>query len=171
MKRGITSVALLLLVCTGCATPRNRVVEAFPPTGAVAPWLLQDEVWSGSFDEAAPALGDDADTWAEHDPARVWLARYCHEQHADQCLTVRCFAFATAETAQQAFAAFRPENAQDFAVGDAGCWMPIGVLFRTGRLVWDVFGPDATWNNELQAALLARCIEKLMPPQAPDDPQ
>jgi len=147
------------------------VSTAFPRARVAAPWLLEGEVWSGSFQEATGALGDDANQWREFDPTRVWLAVYRHEQQADRKLTVRTFAFDTPEKAQAAFLRFRPPNAPEFKAGDQGCWTGIGVLFRWGRLVFDIFAPEASWHNEMQAALLANFIQNLMPPGRPLDPQ
>lgn len=162
---------LSVALWTGCAAPQARVIAAFPPVAAAYPWVLQDEVWSGTFEDAAPALGADADAWRAHEPRRVWLARYCHTDHAEQGLTIRCFAFDSPDRARRAFQAFRPPAAKAFDCGDAGCWTSIGVLFQWGRLVFDVFGPDASWGSELQSAVLAGHLAKRMPPGAPEDPR
>ena len=164
-------VAALLLL-GGCAATQPRVADAFPLGSVAAPWVLQgEEVWSGSFDDAAAALGNDAETWRELGPTRVWLAVYAHETEPQRCLKVRCLAFAAADDARRAYGQFRPPDAKPLRYGDAGCWTGIGVLFHWGRLVFDVFGPAASWSSELQATYLASIIEKRMPRGAPDQPQ
>jgi hypothetical protein len=162
---------MMLLWCAGC-TQSSLVVDAFPPAASASPWVLVEEVWQGSFKEAAPALGDDAATWATHDPQWVWLARYEHERHPGYVLTARALAFPLADDARAAFDAFRAPEAKDFAgPWDAGCWTDIGVMFRWGRLVFDIFGERAAWSNELQSAMLANGIAKRMPPGAPEEPR
>jgi hypothetical protein len=163
--------SLLLLGCAGCAAERRSVAEAFPPGSVASPWRLQGEVWCGTLDEAAAALGNDADRWRELGPTRVWLAVYRHEDKPAQTVTVRCFAFETADAARRAYDAVRPADAQAYEAGDAGCWTEIGVLFQWGRLVLDVFGHDASWGSQVQASLLAAFITKRMPPGAPGNPQ
>ncbi len=69
---------LLPLVLAGCAAMPRTVVEAFPPARVATPWVLQDEVWVGSFEEAAPALGEDAGTWA-----KAVLQTRCRTSHAN----------------------------------------------------------------------------------------
>ncbi len=164
-------LSFLLLLCAGCAQQHGTVVDAFPPAAAATPWILQDAVWSGTFDEAASALGDAAEAWAKHNLTWVWLAKYRHESHAEYCLTVRCFAFESPAEAHAAFDSYRPVGAKSFRVGDAGCWTEFGVMFQWGRVVFDIFGDEASWNNELQAALLAGCIEQRMPPGVPENPR
>jgi hypothetical protein len=162
---------LVLLLLGGCTGRPAQVVEAFPPGGLASPWVLQGQVWRGTFEEAVPGLGDDADAWGRFGPMRVWLAIYCHESQVERCLKVRCFAFATPEDARQAFEALRPAGAKPFRMGDAGCWTEIGVLFRWGRLVFDIFGDRPAWSSELQSGFLAALISKRMPPGAIEDPQ
>ena len=166
-----TAAALALLVCAGCAQADRAVRAAFPTAGVVAPWRLDGAVWSGSFADAAPALGDDAPAWAQHTPTRVWLAKYTHEDHPDQTLTVRCFAFESPEYARAAYEVFQPVLAKPLYSGDVGCWTEIGVLFQRGCLVFDIFGNDASWNSQVQSAVLAAALVKRMPPGAPDNPQ
>ena len=164
-------LSLLLLCCAGC-TQSSVVVDVFPPAAAASPWVLVDKVWQGSFDEAAAALGNDAAMWAAHDPQRVWLARYEHERHPGYMLTARALAFGATDDARTAFDAFRATEAKDFAgPWDAGCWTNIGVMFRWGRLVFDIFGERAAWSNELQAAMLANGIAKRMPAEIPEEPR
>jgi hypothetical protein len=161
----------LLAACSGCASQRARVIDAFPPAAVAHPWVLRGDIWSGTLDDAAPALGTDVDAWRAHGPQRVWLAKYCHAEHADQCLTVRCFALDSPDHARRAFQTFRPPTAKPFDCGDAGCWTSIGVLFQWGRLVFEVFGPDASWGSEIQSAMLAGHLAKRMPPGVTEDPQ
>jgi hypothetical protein len=162
---------LPLLLCIGCAGTRPTVMTAFPPGSLATPWILRDAVWTGSFDEAAPALGDDADAWRKFGAGRVWLAIYCHETNPEQCLTVRCFAFESADAARKAYDALSPLAAKPFQAGDVGCWTEIGVLFQWGRLVFDVFGRNATFESQVQSTYLVALLTKRMPPGAPDDPQ
>jgi hypothetical protein len=162
---------LLALVCAGCAANRLTISDAFPPGSMADPWVLQGEVWTGSFDEAAPALGDDTEKWREYGPTRAWLAIYCHETEPQRCLKVRCFAFPAAENAREAFDEFRPFDAKPFQCGDGGCWTEVGVLFHWGRLVFDIFGGDASWGSQVESSMLAVFIAQRMPAGAPDNPQ
>ena len=166
-----TTSMLGLVLCVGCASSHVTVREAFPPAEVASPWVLKDDVWSGSFAEAATALGDDAETWARFGPTRVWLAVYCHADHPERCLKVRCLAFGSTEDAGAAYAAFRPAVAKPFNAGDVGCWTEVGVLYRWGRLVFDIFGESATWESQVQTTYLATLIGKRMPPGAPENPQ
>lgn len=162
---------LLLPLCAGCAGTRLSVLDAFPPGSVATPWILRDAVWTGSFDEAAPALGDDAELWRNSGATRVWLAVYCHETNPERCLTVRCFAFESPSTARRAYDVFAPITAKPFQAGDVGCWTEIGVLFQWGRLVFDVFGGSASWESQVQSTYLVALIGKRMPAGAPDNPQ
>ncbi len=174
-RRAATGATLLataaLLSTVGCAGKRASLVDAFPPAASAAPWELDGEVWAGTFDEAAPALGDDAKTWAALEPTRVWLAVYTHQQRPGRRLTVRCLAFESPDRARQAYDAFKPPAAKSFDCGDDGCWTEIGVLIHWRRLVLDIFGDSPSWNSEVESAMLAGRIEQLMPPGAPDDPR
>jgi len=161
---------ILLMVC-GCAAPGRSITEAFPPGSVAAPWVLQNDVWAGRLEAAAPALGDDAALWREHAPERVWLAVYSHEDAPERCLKVRCFVLPSREVARQAFEALRPAGAQPFKYGDVGCWTDIGVLFQWGRLVVEIFGRDASWASQVQSAMLATFIAKRMPPGLSDNPR
>ncbi len=166
---GTAAGGLVLAACAGCAAERRSVAEAFPVASVAAPWRLEGEVWSGAWDEAAPALGADADAWRPHGATRVWLAVYRHEDEPRRTVTVRGFAFASADAAREAYEALKPAEAKRYEAGDAGCWTEVGVLFRWGRLVFDVFGQDASWGSQVQASLLAAYITKRMPPGAPGD--
>jgi len=168
---GAAALVVALVGCTGCAARPRTVVEAFPPGSVAAPWTLDGAVWSGTLPEAAPGLGPDAAAWEVFRPARVWLAKYRHEERTDRVLTVRCFAVASPDDAREAVARFRPPGATPVALGDEGYWTAAGVLFRWGRLVIEVFGPEASWSNEVQASLLAAYLIKRMPPGVPDDPR
>ena len=160
-----------LLICAGCAARNTAVSDAFPVGSVASPWVLQGEIWSGTFDEAAPALGDDAETWRKLTPTRVWLAIYGHELQPERCVKVRCFAFATPENARTAYNVAAPLVASRFQAGDEGCWTEIGVLYRWGRLVFDIFGDQATWASQVQASYLSAVISRQMPPGAPENPQ
>jgi hypothetical protein len=162
---------LSLFLVAGCASPARSVVQVFPPGSTVAPWLLQHDVWTGRLDEAAPALGGDVAFWHQWKPEQVWLAVYCHEEVLERCLKVRCFALPSRAAARQAFEALQPQGARPFKYGDAGCWTDIGVLIQWGRLVVEIFGGDASWNSQVQAALLATFIAKRMPAGLPENPR
>jgi hypothetical protein len=161
----------VLPILAGCATAPRTVLDVFPPAAVANPWVLRDTVWVGAFAEAESALGDDASLWGTFAPARVWLAVYCHQDATRRCLTVRCFAFASAEDAQQAYRAFAPPSAPPLSAGDEGCWSEVGVLIRTGRIVWDVFGDEASWGRQVQSMYLANVILKRLPPGLEDDPR
>jgi len=162
---------LLALACAGCVGRNATVGEAFPPAAVAAPWLLSEPVWRGSFEEAAAALGDDAEVWRRFSPTRVWLAVYRHESDPEKRLTVRCLAFTSAEQARQAYTALAPPAAAPYEIGDGGCWTDIGVLFHWGRLVFDIFGPQAAWTSQVQANYLAAIISRRMPAGLTDDPR
>lgn len=167
----IWRVCALLVLVAGCSQRRGSVVDAFPPAALATPWELRGEVWSGTFDEAAVGLGDEADDWRPFGPRHAWIARYCHDQRPSRCLTVRVFSFDSPAAAGQAYAAFQPEDASLFEAGDAGCWTEIGVLFRWGRLVADIFGPSGSMDDQLQSGLLAGFVVERMPPAVPADPR
>ncbi len=158
-----------LVAVTGCA-PHRPLAEVFPPGTMAEPWALRDAVWTGTFDQAAPGLGDDAASWQKYAPQRVWLAVYEHQQRPGKTMKIRCFSFESTDAAAQAYAAFQPFLPKPFALGDGGAWTDDGVMFRWGRLVFDVFGSAGTWNSE-EAALLTAYIAKRMPPGLPDNPR
>jgi hypothetical protein len=170
--RTIAPLTLLLALAIGCAAERRPIADAFPPDRAADPWQRVGEVWQGSFEQAAAALGDDVAALAPHAPDRAWLARYDHVSRPDRYLTVRCFSFATPAAAQAAYQALAPASPEPFARGDVddGCWTEFGVLLRWGQLVIDVFGPGASWDSQVQSSLLAAYLLKRMPPDAPHDP-
>lgn len=169
MKRRVFAILPLALLL-GCGQ-RSTVVEAFPPAAVADPWILQDVVWSGTFEEATAGLGDDAEAWRPHGPQRVWLAIYCHEYRLEECCKVRAFAFANARQAHGAYSEFKPDDAKPFEIGDAGCWTDDGVLFCWGRLVFELFGDDPSWSSQVRSSLIASFIGKRMPPGVPDDPR
>jgi hypothetical protein len=156
----------------GCAPRPKTVIDAFPKSGAATPWTLQDQVWSGTFDEAASALGDDAERWRGFEPQRVWLAIYRHDRQPKQTLTVRVFALATPAAARQALDAIRQfEGAAPLDIGQGGCWRAGGLAYVHGRLAIEIFGADNAWASQTQAAFLATYIEKFMPAGVADDPR
>lgn len=167
----VLALPVIVVLSGGCAQDRRTVADAFPIARVAAPWILEGEVWSGTFEEAAPALGDDADTWAKFSPTRVWLARYTREGAPQRVLTVRCFAFDTPETARAAFEVFRPPLAKPLKAGDVGCWTDFGVLFQWQRLVFDIFGDDASWGSEVHSSVLAAIITRRMPRGLPENPR
>jgi hypothetical protein len=158
---------LLLLAVVGCADRRTAVIDAFPIGSQAEPWQLVGDVWTGVFDEAAGALGHDAERWRQLAPTRVWLAVYTHALHPARVVKVRCFAFEHDEAAHAAYYAFAPVLAPNYTAGDEGCWTEIGVLFRWGRLVLDVFGDRDTWACQTQASYVAAVLIRQMPPAAP----
>jgi hypothetical protein len=162
---------IAMLLAGGCARPTPTIASTFPTAHMATPWVLDGEVWSGSFFDAAPALGPDEADWRPFKPTRVWLAVYRHETETNRKLTLRAFAFATAGAAQQAYEQLRPPLAKDFKAGDEGCWTEIGVMFRWGRLIYDIFGAKASWHSEVQSASVASFVLNHMPPGLPDSPQ
>jgi hypothetical protein len=160
-----------LCICGGCARRAKTITSVFPVGSRASPWVLQDQVWSGSFERAVSALGEDAGDWWRFHPTRVWLAVYSHETDPKRRITVRAFAFETAATAGRAYEHFRPFHAKAFSAGDEGCWTEIGVLFVWGHIVFDVFGNDASFSSQGQSAYLTGFIEKEMPPDLPRSPR
>lgn len=161
----------LLVLLAGCAATGSSLKDVFPPGSVAAPWVLQDEVWTGSFEEASDGLGADAATWQAFGPQHVWLAVYTHEEGANRCLKVRCFALGSSQEARRAFAKLQPAEAAAFQYGDTGCWVEGGVLLQWGRLVIEIFGPDTSWGSQAHSALLAGFIAKRMPPELPENPR
>jgi hypothetical protein len=171
-RLGLAALLGLTAVCGTACTPAQRTLATVLPHGSLAaPWILDGAVWEGSFDQAAPALGDDADALRPFDPTRVWLAVYRHESRPGQTLTVRVWAFGSQTVAQQALARLRPVPAERFKAGDQGYWTDLGVLFSWGRLVFDIISSEPSQQVEYDAARLTGCIERRMPPGLPDDPR
>lgn len=161
----------VLLVLAGCAQQPHRVADAFPGGARAAPWILENPVWTGTITQASTGLGADFEPWSKLGPQRVWLAVYRHQSNAEQSLIVRAFAFESREAAARAYDALEPFQAKPFRIGDRGCWTDDGVLFVWGRLVFELFGERPAWESQTRGAYLAGCIEKSMPPGAPEDPQ
>lgn len=156
----------------GCNQDRASVADTFPKGSYASPWVLQGSIWSGSLEQAAGGLGEEAEQWARFAPDRVWLAIYRHHARPDHKLTVRAWAFASTDQARRAFEHFRPASPDQLKAGDEGCWTSDGILVRWGRLVFDIFGggPTAIARPE-QAVYLLAFIEKRMPADLPDAPQ
>lgn len=171
--RRVAGAAMIfaLLVSAGCGQKRITIADTFPPGAYASPWELENGVWSGSFEQAASGLGEDAEAWRRFNPQRVWLALYRHDTRREQRLTVRAFAFASADEAQQAYEHFRPAAAKELRAGDAGCWLEDGVLVRWGRMVLEIFGGSPGAGSAEQAFYLFAFIEKRMPPGLPDTAQ
>ena len=166
----IACVSVLLLAC-GCAR-RHTVVEAFPTARLASPWVLDGSVWSGSFEQAALAMGADAEAWRKHGPNQAWLAVYQHESRPKQKLTARILGFADETAAHAAFDAIAPLPRRKFKAGHEGCWTDDGVLFRWGRLTVEVFSSNAAGEAIAeQAVYLVGFIEKRMPAGLPENPQ
>jgi hypothetical protein len=161
-----------LVLCTGCASRATLLTDAFPPGSSARPWVLREPAWSGSFDSAAPALGDEAGDWAALGARQVWLAIYQHEQDARARLTARVFSFESAEAAREAYRRFQPLPASGFRAGDEGCWTDVGVMFVWGKLLVDVFTSDpSTKASPEQAAFLVGLMERRMHPRLASEPQ
>jgi len=84
---------------------------------------------------------------------------------------VRAFDFDSRVAARNAYEHFRPTEAKAFNAGDEGCWTEIGVLFVWGRMVFDVFGNDASFSSQGQSAYVTALIEKEMPTTLPEAPR
>jgi hypothetical protein len=164
-------VLALPILLAGCAPSKGTVAMAFPQASAAAPWVLEGQVWSGSFTDAGAALGPDALEWRPFGPQRVWLAVYRHESEAQRKLTARAFSFETPAAARSAWEAMRPVRAKSFRAGDEGCWTEIGVMFVWGRLVFDIFGQQPSLPSEVAAASLTGYIQHNLRPGLADAPQ
>src|SRR5688572_9708842 len=90
LRRAVSLLVGIALVAAvaGCAD-RRAMIDAFPTGAAASPWLLDGAVWSGDFESAAAAIGDDAAAWRRLAPRRVWLAVYKHESRPTQRITIR----------------------------------------------------------------------------------
>ncbi len=160
-----------LVVNAGCGQRTVSVRDALPAGHEAFPWVLEGAVWAGSFDDAAEALGSDAETLRPLSPERVWLAVYHHEEQPERTLTLRCLAFGSGADVVAAYEALRPAAARDFDAGDEGCWTDLGVMFRWGRLLIEVFGQEATLDNQVQSTVIVGHVERHMPPGLPDQPE
>lgn len=169
--RQLLSAGIIAAGAIGCGAQRFTIADTFPVGSYASPWVLRDQVWDGSFEEASDALGEEAAQWGTFDPEHVWLAVYQHDAHPTQKLTVRAFAFTSADHARHAFQRFLPPHARELEAGDEGCWTADGVLVRWGRMVFDIFGNDpSSFASPEQAVYLLACIEKRMPADLPDAP-
>lgn len=170
-RLGLVLFAVAVGVC-GCQSAPRTLRDAFPRAGVAAPWRASSDPWCGSLAEAANALGSDADSWRSPPPRQVWLATYTFEQDLERRLIVRTFVYEHPEGAVLAFEKHRPPSSRQFKAGDDGCWTPDGVLFRWGRLVFDVFG--VTGNHRVvpeQVIVLVGRLEHQMPPDVPENPR
>lgn len=162
----------LLGIAAGCKTRSLTMMDTFPRASTAAPWRAEGPPWSGAFADAENSLGADAEGWRTPPPSRIWLAAYTHQGEPERRLIVRCFAFDSPEAAELALEKHRPAGAKTFKAGDDGCWTRDGVLFRWGRLVYDVFG--ITNQRRIvpeQVISMVGLIEHMMPPGLPDNPQ
>lgn len=167
----IRCACVLTLLLSGGCTMTPRVDDAFPPGGAAYPWVRTGEVvWSGSAAEASRVVEIDAATWPVL-PQRVWLAVYRHADRPQRILTVRAFAFTDEEAARAGFAHLRPVGAEVYRGGVEGAWLAGGVLFREGRLVWDIFGQEPSWADQLQASYVAALVLQRLSPEVAADPR
>ena len=167
----LTLLLALPALLTGCARNQATVAMAFPRASAASPWVLDGQVWTGPFADAATALGPEADQWRPLGPQRAWLAVYHHESEMQRKLTARAFSFETAAAARNAWEAMRPLRPRPFHAGDEGCWTEIGVMFVWGRLVFDIFGEQPSIQSEVAAATLTGYIQHNLQPGLPEVPQ
>lgn len=166
-----TTTLLLLVFAAGCSQSRT-VLEAFPTGQACSPWLLNGAVWSGTFEQAAAGMGNDASAWRKYSPQNAWLAVYRHESRPSQKLTVRMLKFADENDAHAAFDGNGPLPRRRFEAGDEGCWTADGVLFRWGLLTIEVFSTSSSGQAVAeQAVYLVGFLEKRMPPGMPQNPR
>lgn len=169
---GAVTLATYAMLLVGCSQSGLSVADTLPKATQAWPWTLQGDIWSGTFEQAAGAFGEETQQWGDFAPDQVWLAIYRHESRPEHKLTVRALAFSGADLARRAFDHFRPVKAQEFQAGDAGCWTADGVLVLWGRMVFDIFSAGgANAASSEQAAYLLGFIEKRMPPELPDDPR
>lgn len=170
-RAGFTLAIVVILSACGC-TDRRTLIDAFPTGSAAAPWLLDSPVWSGDFESAAGAIGDDATTWRRFAPQHVWLAVYKHDSRPAQRVTIRVFDLGSTDQARRAYSEFKPPLAPNFGGGDEACWTSDGLLLVWGRLVLDIFGGDAQRAAvPEQAVYLLAFLEKNMPPGLPENPR
>ncbi len=160
-----------MTVAGGCARRDVTIAQTLPQESYATPWILEGRVWSGTFDEALPALGEDGPAWRAFSPVRVWLAVYHHDTHPLDQIVVRVFAFDSARQARQAYDFVRPGEPTQIEVGDAGCWTDDGVLVLWGKAVVEVFsrGVSGIATPE-QAMYVLALIEKRMPRELPANP-
>ena len=169
---GAACLALAVLTLTGCSAKHGTIADTFPKSGSASPWILNGEVWSGTLEQAAAAIGEDAVAWGAFEPRQVWLAIYRHETRPANELTVRAWEFASVARAQEVYKFFSPGDADSLKAGDDACWTQDGILVLWGRMVFDIFGrgPAALASPE-QAVYLLAFIEKGMPADLPENPR
>ncbi len=168
----VTCVALGVLTLAGCTARHITIADTFPKGSYASPWVLQGKVWSGSLEQAADGIGDEATQWGTFEPERVWLAVYQHDTRVAHKLIVRAWAFASAAQARRAFEHFCPDDTRSLQAGDEGCWTDDGILVLWGRMVFDIFGSGpSTLTSPGQAVYLLAFFEKQMPPDLPSAPR
>lgn len=166
---------LALLVCSlpiGCASKSPRLDRALPVGHQASPWVLDGIIWSGRIEDAAESLGEEAAAWSDPMPQRIWLAVYRHDTKPEVRLVLRALSYDSRETAARVYDVHRPARAEDFRAGEAGHWTDAGVMFRAGRVVFEVFaaGPAELVAPE-QAAYLATIVTRGLSPQVVDNPE
>lgn len=161
----------IALAVAGCAR-RRTVVELFPVGSQAAPWIQSGDIWSGSFDAAAPGLGNDAAALRPFAPRHVWLGIYKHDSYAARQLTARVFSFDSPARAAEALRVLAPGARERFDAGDEGVWTDDGVAFRQGRLLFDLFGSrtDQVAIPE-QAVYLSAYFEKQLTHELAENPK
>ena len=161
-----------IMLLTGCGATHLSIADTFPKNGRATPWILSGEVWSGPFEQAAAALGRDAEAWGAFAPRQVWLAVYQHETRPANRLTVRAWEFATVAQAREVYEFFHPAGAAILKAGNEACWTVDGILVRWGRMVFDIFGRGpSTLASPEQAVYLLAFIEQSMPAELPENPR
>ena len=155
-----TCVALAAFTLAGCTARHITIADTFPKGSYASPWVLQGKVWSGSLEQAADGIGDEATQWGTFGPERVWLAVYQHDTRVAHKLVVR------------AWEHFCPDDTRSLQAGDEGCWTDDGILVLWGRMVFDIFGSGpSTLTSPGQAVYLLAFFEKQMPPDLPSAPR
>lgn len=166
------ALACLLSAAFGCAPRPSAVVDAFPKGSCAAPWRLEGRVWTGRFEQAADAFGQEAESWVRFGPRRVWLANYAHEERPGERMSVRVLSFESAAAARSAYEHHQPLKTEPLRAGDSACWTEDGILVLWGRLVLDIFAnaPHGHARPE-QAVYLLAFFERAMSPQLAADPR
>jgi len=173
LRQGVlASLVLASATLGGCSRKHVTVADTFPKGSHASPWVLEGEVWSGSLEQAASGLGNEAEQWAELDPERVWLAVYRHDTRTKHKLTVRGWAFSSVEQARRAYDRLHPDGADELEAGDDACWTDDGVLVLWGQMVFEIFGSgQPNRASPEQAVYLLAFIEKKTPAGLPDAPR
>ncbi len=161
-----------LALLAGCSARTKTVTDTFPKGRAASPWVLRGEVWSGSAEDAAQGLGNEAESIKSLGPDHVWLAVYDHENRGKRTMTVRAYSFESDDASQRAYDRLRPSSAKSFTGGSASCWTNDGLLIRWGRMLFDLFGsnPQDQAGPE-QAVYLWAFVERAMPRGLPENPR